>query len=157
MRFRVLALTCSLLGLWLLPSFSWVSVLDTSLSGYEVFSLSGLLPWLVLLFVFISRYARKPGIFKYLGALVLIFTSGWIAISDFSRSSAVQERYESLTGLTISGPAYGISVSGTHLGYAGALALTALILVLSSNSKPGTNKTATVTDGDSRTLWEEQV
>lgn len=78
-------------------------------------------------------------------------------MADFSRSSAVQERYESLTGLTISGPVYGISVPGTHLAYAGALALTALILVLSSNSKPGTNKTPTVTDGDSRTLWEEQA
>lgn len=152
---RVLILA-SLAGLWLLPALSWVTVLDSELSGFEVVPLAGLLPWLFLLFLFIARYVKRPVIVSVVGSGTLVLISLWLLLLDVSSLTTVLEFYESKTGLMNAADTTAVKDTGMHFVYAAVLGLAAGALVLGSKRARSKGASTLENHEDSRLLWEEQ-
>lgn len=152
---RILILA-SLAGLWLLPALPWVAVLDSELSGFEALPLTGLLPWLFLLFFFIARYVKRPAIVSLVGSSTLVLIAAWLLLSDISALTTVSEFYESKTGLVNSADTSAVKDTGTHYVYAGVLGLAAGALILGSKRAKSKMAPATENIEDPRSLWDDQ-
>lgn len=156
MKPRLMLLALAIAGLWLAPILSWVTVLEIQLSGYEVFPLTGLLPWLLLLFVFVANYSKRPKAISIIGGLVAAGTSVWLVIANLGTFSAVQESYESQTGLALLSSPEGVTVSGAHYLYSALLLVAAVALLLFEKTKRERVERSAESEFDARSLWEDQ-
>lgn len=154
---RNLLLGVSLLGMWLIPAFEWIRVLDKPLTGYEVVPLTGLLPWMLLLFVFIARYVNQPRVVTVIGSIFLVGIAIWVGTMDFLGSPAVEEAFQSLTGRTFEELGPELSVSWVHFVYSGSLLLAAFSLLLGPKNVRKNTKIEGEANSDARSLWDEQI
>ena len=146
----------ALAGLWLLPALSWVVVLDSELSGFEVLPLAGLLPWLFLLLLFIARYVRRPALVSMVGGSTLVLISAWLLVSGIASLTTVSEFYESKTGLVSAVDTAAIRDTGVHYVYAGTLWIAAGALLLSSKATKSKKASVVENNEDPRELWDDQ-
>lgn len=156
MRLRLLSQAVSLIGLWVIPGFAWVNVLDQKLTGFEVMPLSGILPWMLLLVVFIARYLSRPWIANIVGALLFSSVAAWAVLTSPPESSGVNKVYQDLTGTLLASGAAGVSDTGINLLYALALLLAAGSLLIPAQSAETQVSRLREQELDQRDIWDSQ-
>lgn len=156
MRLRPLLLAVSLIGLWLIPSFAWVKVLDRQLTGFEVLPLSGILPWMLLLVVFIARYLSRPWVGNVAGAVLFSSVAAWVALSNPLESSEANKVYQELTGTLLTSGSAEVSETGLNLLYALALLIASGSLLIPAKSKEQKGVETGEQSQDQRDIWDSQ-
>lgn len=144
--------------LWILPAFPWVVVLETQLSGYEAFPISGVFPWIVLLLVFISRYVKKRLFGKLFLPVVSLAAIAILWLNPVEKGQAAIQKFESITG--IAGSQIDSVQTLMPTLYGSVVILLALIFPFLPDKKGSTgNKPVQVDPQEattSREIWDSQ-
>jgi hypothetical protein len=140
----------------MVPSFAWVNVLDRPLTGFEVLPLTGILPWMLLLVVFIARYLSRPLVGNIAGAVLFSSVAVWVGLSSPLESSETTKVYQELTGTLLAIGADDVRATGLNFLYALALVFSACSLLIPAQSREPRGSDATEQGLDQRDIWDSQ-
>lgn len=154
----LLALSHALL--WIFVNTAWLSVGETQLTGSQLSNTLNVLPAIALIMVFISAY-KKLQRSLWIGSGLTSASVAVIAlVTDFSKSPAVVEILESLTGIqnATASDAGLILTAGPMVWVSVITAVVAFVLSILLAIRPPQpkSKVETAEVEDNRSLWDGQ-